>query len=368
MKPRIIIDSLPLLSSLTGVGRYAYENIKELVILNRYQITYFYGYPSAVLMAPSRAKEIKSLRSWIVKNAIIKSISRSIMFSLSGMFLPRYDLYWQPNFIPIHSIKANKIVATIHDFSWEIYPEFQPRERVEYFQKHFYASIGRCDHIITGSQFTRQEIIERTGISPDKISVIYHAVNHNVFYPIVFEKPKQKYILAVGSIEPRKNLKNLLMAYALLDKSFRDEYHLILVGAQGWNNDEIVNNIKKLSTWVKYSGYVNDEALAELYCKAECFIYPSIYEGFGIPPLEAMSCGTPVIVSNASTLPEVCADAAYYIDPTDCNSIKDGILTVLNDKTLQQELIVKGLAHAQAFTWEKSAVEHKMVFEKVLNE
>jgi len=366
MKPRVIIDSLSLLSPLTGVGRYTFENAREIVKLNRYQLTYFYGYASRSLVMPSSAKRIKSLRSWLVKNAMVKSIMRNLMFRISGFFTPRYDLYWQPNFIPNHSIKASKVIATVHDFSWEVYPEFQPPERVDYFQKYFYTSITRCDHIITGSQFTRQEIVERTGISLNKISVIYHGVNHGVFYPRLTKKPDQKYILAVGSIEPRKNLKNLLIAYALLDESFRDEYHLILVGAQGWNNDEIVSDINKLSHWVRYSGYVTDEALAELYSNAATFIYPSLYEGFGIPPLEAMSCGTPVIVSNVSSLPEVCADAAYYIDPMDCNSIKDGIVTVLNNSSLQKELVVKGLIHAKVFSWKKSADDHRRVFDKVL--
>jgi len=366
MKPKVIIDSLSLLGSLTGIGRYTYETAKELAKLNHYQFSYFYGYISDTLMTPSSAKRKKTLRSWIIKNPLIKSIIRTIMFRLSGIIAPRYDLYWQPNFIPNRSIKADKIVATVHDFSWEIYPEFQPRERVVYFQKYFYPSIQQCDHIITGSQFTKREIIERVGISPDKISVIYHGVNHAVFYPRMLKKPEQKYILAVGSIEPRKNLKNLLMAYGMLDKNFRDEYHLILVGASGWNNDEIVNDIKSLSQWVHYSGYVSDEELAELYGNAAVFIYPSIYEGFGIPPLEAMSCGIPVIVSSASTLPEVCADAAYYIDPMDCKDIKEGMLKVLNDEELKKVLILKGLARAKEFSWEKSAAEHQIVFEKVL--
>lgn len=369
MKPRIIIDSLSLLGSLTGIGRYTYENAKELEQLSNYQIDYFYGYVSDKLMIPASAKKTKSLRSLIIKNPFIKSIIRTIMFRLSGMMAPRYDLYWQPNFIPNHGIKADKIVATVHDFSWEIYPEFQPKERVKYFQKYFYSSILKCDHIITGSHFTKREIVERVGISPDKITVIYHGIDHNLFYPReLTNKSPQKYILAVGSIEPRKNLKNLLNAYAMLDKEFKNEYHLTLVGASGWNNDDIVHEMKSLGQWVKYSGYVSDEELAILYSNASLFIYPSVYEGFGIPPLEAMACGTPVIASSASTLPEVCADAAYYIDPLNIKSIKEGILKVLGNEELQKALIAKGLVRAKEFSWGKSALEHQKVFEKVLGE
>ena len=172
--------------------------------------------------------------------------------------------------------------------------------------------------------------------------------------------------MAVGSIEPRKNLKNLLSAYAKLGRNFKDEYHLILVGAPGWNNQDIVDEIKSLNQWVKYTGYVSDDELAKLYTQASLFIYPSIYEGFGIPPLEAMACGTPVIVSNASTLPEVCADAAYYIDPLDVKSITQSMVKVLGDTALQKELTLQGLIRAKEFHWEKSAREHQTVFDKVL--
>ena len=366
MKSKILIDGLALMGPLTGIGRYTYENAKELDHSHRYNIHYFYGYISTSLMAPSNGERVKSLKSLIVKNPLVKSIVRTILFRMAGIFATRYDLYWQPNFIPNQSIKAKKTIATVHDFSWEIYPNFQPRERVEYFQKNFYHSMKLCDHIITGSHYTKKEIIQRTSISPDKISVIYHGINHDVFYPRNVKEPNQRYLLAVGSIEPRKNLKNLLIAYSMLDENFRDKYHLILVGASGWSNDEIYNDMKNLSQWVHYSGYVSDEKLAELYSNASLFIYPSVYEGFGIPPLEAMACGCPVIISNASTLPEVCSDAAYFIDPLDYHTIRDGIIRVLSDSSIQNTLKLKGLAHAKQFSWTKSALEHQEVFNKVL--
>lgn len=367
MKPKILIDALALLGPLTGIGRYTYENAKELARLENYSIDYFYGYISDKLMTPESAKNTKSLRSLIIKNPFIKSIVRSVMFRLSGIISPHYDLYWQPNYIPNQRIKADKIIATVHDFSWEIYPEFQPRERVEYFQKYFYSSLEQCNHIITGSEYTKNEIIRRAGIDTDKITVIHHGIDHNLFYPRQSIKPLQKYILAVGSIEPRKNLINLLKAYAMLDEDVRHEYHLLLVGAEGWNNQEIVNQIKTLSQWVSYSGYVSDKELAQLYNDASLFIYPSIYEGFGIPPLEAMACGVPVIVSDASTLPEVCTDAAYYINPLDTQNIKEGIQKILADKEMQNTLKTKGLARAKEFSWEKSALQHHAVFKKVLD-
>lgn len=368
MKRRIIIDALSLLAPLTGIGRYTYELAKVLREKDDFCYDYFYGYVSRVLINPTDAPAAKSLRSVVVKNPWIKSLVRRVMFQMSGILSPRYDLYWQPNFIPNTSIKADKTVVSVHDFSWEIYPDFQPKERVQYFQTHFYQLLPQCDHIITGTEFSKQEIIERTHISAEKISVIYHGINHAVFYPRTLDNIEQKYILAVGSLEPRKNLKNLLLAYSMLEQNTRDTYHLILVGAAGWNNHDIVNLIESLKTWVHYSGYVSDEQLAELYTQADLFIYPSIYEGFGIPPLEAMACGTPVIVSQASTLPEVCQDAAYYIDPYDIYDIKEKIESVLSSEGLQQELKMKGIARAKLFSWEKSAQEHREVFQKVLKQ
>ena len=195
---------------------------------------------------------------------------------------------------------------------------------------------------------------------------MYHGIDHSLFYPRKNKNLEQKFILAVGSIEPRKNLKNLLLAYASLPLHVKETYHLILVGAGGWENEDIMLLIKQQHSFVTYSGYVNDETLAQLYNDATLFVYPSFYEGFGIPPLEAMACGTPVISSNASSLPEVCADAAFYINPYDVLSMKDAISTLLNDESLRKAFIDKGLKHSQAFTWQKSAKAHSDLFEKLL--
>ena len=369
MKPKIIIDTLSLLGNLSGIGRYTYEVSKILSKNSSYQWSFFYGYISDKLIAPNDQPTTKSLRNLLIQNKFIKATIRKILFFLAGLFSPQYALYWQPNFIPLKSIKTKKIVTTVHDFSWELYAKFQPQERVKYFKDNFYQQITKCDHIITGSYFTKNEIISRTNMSEEKISVIYHGIDHTLFYPSKeHTKERQKYILAVGSIEPRKNLKNLLYAYAQYDDAFKDEYHLYLVGDKGWENSDIWHLIEALGSWVHYTGYISDSQLVNIYRNASLFVYPSLYEGFGIPPLEAMACGTAVIVSNTSSLPEICGDAAYYIDPLNIASIADGIQHILNNDLLREELIQKGLQHAQSFTWDKSAKEHSSVFEKVLSQ
>lgn len=366
MKYKILVDSLALLGSLTGIGRYNYEIIKYLSNLNSYDLSYFYGYISKNLVHAKQNTQLKSIRHLITKNYILKSLVRKISFQITTFFSPKYDLYWQPNFIPIPSIKAKKTVVSVHDFSWEYYPEFHPKERIEYFKSHFYHSIQCCDHIITGSHYTKQEIIERTKISAEKITVIYHGIDHNIFFPRPKHKQNQHFILAVGSIEPRKNLKNLLLAYNLLDESLKKEYHLILVGAEGWKNQDIMELITTMQPFVSYSGFVDDKTLAQLYSDATLFIYPSFYEGFGIPPLEAMASGTPVISSNASTLPEVCADAAYYIEPNDIEAITAAMNLFLKNPSLQDEYIQKGLIRSKHFSWKKSGEEHNDLFKSLL--
>lgn len=366
MKYKILVDSLALLGSLTGIGRYNYEIIKYISNLNSYDLSYFYGYISKNLVHTKSDTHLKSIRNIITKNYIIKSLIRKIMLKLIAFFSPSYDLYWQPNFIPIPLIKAKKTVVSVHDFSWEHYPEYHPKERIEYFKSHFYHSIQYCDHIITGSHYTKQEIIERIGMSTEKITVIYHGIDHKVFFPRPKCTKSQHFILAVGSIEPRKNLKNLLLAYNMLDESLKKQYHLILVGAAGWKNQDIMELITTMQPFVSYSGYVDDETLAQLYSDATLFVYPSFYEGFGIPPLEAMASGTPVISSNASTLPEVCADAAYYIDPNDTEAISMAMNIFLNNQSLQEDYIKKGLMRAKFFSWEKSGQEHNKLFESLL--
>lgn len=366
---KIIVDGLSSFGQLSGIGRYAHEISVYLVCSKIFIVDFFYGYIAHNKMILQEDQpNVASFRKLMIKNRFVKSIARMFIHHFSKLFCPVYDLYWQPNFIPLKGIKAKKIVTTVHDFSWKHYPEFHPKERIEYFEKNFYPSLKRCNHIITGSYFTKNEIMEHTGFSPENISVIYHGINHSLFYAREKREIEQKFILAVGSIEPRKNLKNLLIAYASLPLHVKENYHLILVGAGGWNNKEIMMLTQQQYPFVTYSGYVDDEKLAKLYNDATLFIYPSFYEGFGIPPLEAMACGAPVISSNTSSLPEVCADAALYIDPYDIVSIKDSITTLLSDEPLRKSYIDKGFKHSQTFTWEKSAKQHSDLFANLLKD
>jgi glycosyltransferase involved in cell wall biosynthesis len=378
----VIINTIPLLSKFTGIAKYTYEISRRLMEFDRsLDSTFYYGYFRKKLYFPdvidisSEERFAKRLKSFMTKVYFFKKLAREgILFS--SKFLNREcELYWEPNNLPIKHIKSEHLITTLHDFSFYVYPDLHLKETREYYKKHFWVNIRKSDRIITGSNFTKSEIIHFLDFDPSKIHVIYHGVDHDNFkihgpemmqtFSELYKLP-EKFILFVGSIEPRKNLKNALLAYNMLPDSFKQEYKFLLAGFSGWNNAEIMEIICREKGNVIYLGYLADRELAYLYNLASVFIYPSLYEGFGLPPLEAMACGTPVIVSRVSSLPEICSDAAYYVDESDIRSISEGIYTVATDDALRKNLIKKGLRRARTYTWDKSAEEHLVVFKEVL--
>lgn len=371
LKYKLLIDSISLMSSLTGIGRYTYEIAKRIENSDFFESNYFYGYCSKKLVHPSDVKDIKTFKSIIIKNKYLKKLARKSLNISSKIFSKKYDIYWQPNFIPNKGIKAQKTITTVHDFSFILHKEFHPKERIEYFEKNFFQNILRSDVLITGSEYSKKEILERLDFEDKDIYVIYHGIDHALFkvyddLNIDFELPK-KFIFSVGSIEPRKNLLGLLKAYNLLSNDIKKEYKLVLAGFKGWENEEIMNIINKNKENIIYLGFISDIELAKTYNLASCFVFPSFYEGFGLPVLESMACGTPVICSNSSSLPEVGGDAVVYCDSYNINDIREKIEFVLSNKNLQKEMIFKGLEQAKLFSWEKSAEKHIQVFQKVLN-
>jgi len=380
IKKKILVDGLALLSPFTGVAKYTYENAYRLQdqYSDKYEWFYDYGFHSKDLIKASNTKQsvnmLKKVKAMIVSRPWIKAMGREVLSTLSYISSPKYDLYWQPNFIP-KRMKAKKVVTTVHDFSFYIQPEWHPKERFKYYKKNFWKKASASDWIITGSNFTKQEIISYMGFPEEKISVIYHAVDHDLYKTYdknILQGTKNKFklnndfLLFVGSIEPRKNLLNLLKAYHFLSDELKEKYPLVLVGFKGWENKEIMQEIEQEKEHIKYLGYLSDEELAHVYNMATLFIFPSLYEGFGIPPLEAMACGTAVIASNVAALPEACGDAAEYIDPNNSHDISEKITTLLTDETKRNALVEKGFKHSKHFTWEKAAKEHMKVFQNLL--
>jgi glycosyltransferase involved in cell wall biosynthesis len=379
----IIINAIPLLSKFTGIAKYTYEISKRILQLDHdFDSTFYYGYFSKKLYFPDfpniSSEEIfaKKLKNIFAKIYFFKKIAREGILFTSKFLNKKCDVYWEPNIVPIRHIKSRHLITTVHDFSFYVYPDWHPKETMEYFKKHFWENISKSESIITASQCTKNEICEFLHYDPSRVSVIHHGVDYSNFklydkdmMQTFFDlyKLPEKFILFVGSIEPRKNLKNALLAYNSLPDAFKKEHKFLLAGFSGWNNAEVMDIICREKGNIIYLGYLSDRELAYLYNLASVFIYPSLYEGFGLPPLEAMACGAPVIVSRVSSMPEICGEAAYYVDPLDVTDIAEGIYTMTTNNNLRKLFIDRGLQKVKMFDWDTSAKEHLAIFNEVMN-
>jgi len=235
-----------------------------------------------------------------------------------------------------------------------------------------YKGIKKATHIIAVSHTTKRDLIHHLAIEEERISVVYEGIDHQVFRPVERRLIDYPYVLYVGTEQPRKNLVGLLKAFRILksQNGFKD-IKLVKVGRSGGLNDkfrkETILTIRELdlSNDVVFTDYVPEEDLPAYYSGAECLVLPSLYEGFGFTPLEAMACGCPVIVSNAASLPEIVGDAALLVEPKDTSSLAGCLQVVLADKDLRQQLVSKGIKRASLFSWENAARETLNVYENV---
>ncbi len=245
----------------------------------------------------------------------------------------------------------NKIV-TIHDISWKHFP-YAVSKKFYYYYKFLIPKIARnSKHIFTVSKFSKDDIVKEFKLPEEKITVISGSCSE-IFKPLQYQK--ENFILSVTSLQPYKNLEKLVLAFLKIKENHND-LKLILVGEV--NNTVFgksnLFDLTKTRDDIIFPGYMNDKDLVEHYNKALIFVFPSLFESFGIPPLEAMACGCPVVASNAASIPEVCEDAACYVDPYNIDDIANGITRVLLDGKLRQDLIQKGLKRVKMFDWEES--------------
>ena len=243
--------------------------------------------------------------------------------------------------------------------------------------KYVPKTVEKSEQLVTISENSKKEIVEHFGVAADKISIVHPFIDETLFNPRPvpevnairkkFNLPN-KYIFFVSNIEPRKNVQGLLEAYASLPSTLQKEYGLVLAGGKGWLNTEIHARADELVAKghnIMRIGYVADEDLPAMLTGASLFVYPSFYEGFGIPPLEAMACGVPVITANNSSLPEVVGDAALLIDAKKPQEISTAIVKLLKDSGLRKRLIAKGYKQCKIFTPERSAAQLQAVIDKL---
>lgn len=296
--------------------------------------------------------------------------------ALAVELLPRgLDLLHSPDFIPPLNGSFRSVI-TVHDLAFLRYPQFLTEE-----SRAYYCQIGdaikRADHIIAVSEATRADLVEMLGAPEYKITVVYEAASEQFRPPTPAEvnRIREKhnllapYILFVSTIEPRKNIDGLLRAYAALIDMMPDAPQLVVVGGKGWLYDKTMAlyDELKLGERVRWLGSVDYADLPALYGAAEVFCLPSFYEGFGLPPLEAMACGAPVVVSGRASLPEVVGEAGLTVDPDDPSSIAGALHRVLTDSALAADLRAKGLTRAEMFSWARAARETLAVYERTLD-
>jgi glycosyltransferase involved in cell wall biosynthesis len=273
-------------------------------------------------------------------------------------------------------VKGKKIV-TIYDMTYKAYPETMTSFKLA-LDLNLKNSCNRADKIITIASFSKEEIVKYLSINPEKIAVTPLGVDINRFHPIkdrsLLLNIKKKlnisedYFLYLGTLEPRKNIKRMIEAYAILKRKYNDIPQLVLAGRLGWGYDSIFESIakNKLENVIKYINYISDEDKILLLNGAFLFIYPSLYEGFGLPPLEAMACGIPVLTSNTSSLPEVVGNAALAVDPLDIDAILNGMECLINNHNLRKDLSERAMVQAKKFSWDSTASMTMDVYQDVL--
>ncbi|MDB5185594.1 MAG: glycosyl transferase group 1 [Candidatus Saccharibacteria bacterium] len=276
-----------------------------------------------------------------------------------------HGLYIFPNFIR-WPLAHSPSVIVVHDLSMFDIPEYSSPKNVEFMTRHLPNSIAKADLIVAVSNSTKESLCNRFNVDPNKVVVAYLAAEPNHYRrtdeEIATVKAKYgifgKYMLFVSTLEPRKNIEGIVRAYRALPKKLRDEYSLVLAGGWGWRDEairEAIQEARMAGDRVVLTGYIDTDDKPALYSGATAFIWPSHYEGFGLPVVEAMSCGTPVLTANNSSLPEAGGDAALYVDSTSHEQLVEGMKQLLTDEHLRKQLIAKGYKQAGKFSWDTCA-------------
>jgi glycosyltransferase involved in cell wall biosynthesis len=342
----------------TGVERYAAELIKHLAKIdhkNEY-ILYFRTPPAQwflELPANFKCKVMPFPKFWT-----------QIRLSWETIIHPVDVMMILASALPI--IHPKNSIATVHDIAFEMFPKAFTTFMRKYLQWSTRFAVKSARKIVSVSQSTKNDLVRIYGADAKKIEVIHLGFDASQYSPKKYEQVQpildkwnlvfQKYILFVGTLQPRKNILKLIEAFDLLRKKNRIEEKLVIVGGKGWLWEPIMNKIESVKDGsIVYLQYLSNEDLKVVFSGASLLTLPALYEGFGLPPLEAMASGVPVVVSNISSLPEVVGDAGRLVEPDSVDSIAEGILEVLTNQNLRVQMIENGLLQAKKFTWEECA-------------
>ena len=372
---RIGIDYTSAVRQRAGIGRYTRGLIGALAEVdrtNRYQ-----------LFSAGRDPEAKAWPSnFHLRTLPLTDRHLSILWQRLRVPLPveaitgPLDLFHSPDFA-LPPVRRARTVLTVHDLSFMRYPECSSSALLAYLLRAVPRSVARADVILADSESTRRDLVELLHVAPERARVVYPGVEAR-FVPqgdapalgamLARYGVRRPYILGLGTLQPRKNFVRLIRAYGLL-RNRRDLPHqMVIGGGKGWLYEEIGETIAELGLedHVRLIGFVADDDLPALYSAADIFAFPSLYEGFGLPVLEAMGCGTPVVTSTASSLPEVAGDAAILVDPHDVEALAEALGRLVDDDGLRNDLRLRGFERARRYTWRDAAVRLLGVYTHVL--
>lgn len=376
---RVAFNATSLLSPLTGIGQYSRQLALGLVSHDNIDADFFYGavWSKQVRGAPlpGPAGLVPWLRSHIPFSYELRRLVQNNRFAQYAQ-KQAFDLYHEPNILPLPF--CGPTVITVHDLSWIRYPQAHPIERVRAMDKHFKPGLERASLILTDSEFVKRELMDVFGVKPERIRPVHLGVEA-LFHPRPADETRTvlqahglvhgQYLLAVGTLEPRKNLQVALRAFVQLTPALRKRFPLVLVGMKGWHTSALEQQIAPLvaAGEIRQLGYLPREDLATIIAGATTLIYPSIYEGFGLPPLEAMACGVPVITSNVSSIPEVVGDTGLMLDPQNVNGFAEAMRLVITTPELRAAMATKALSRSHQFNWASCVSETVDAYKWVLN-
>lgn len=381
---KILVNATPLLVPLTGIGQYIRNLFTAMDKMPDADINMYYGLrcekgvrPLSSATAQKVTRTFSMLQRLIPRGRTLRRVAEKALFAYHTRSSAERTLYHEPSYVPLPYNGPQ--VVTVCDLSCFDHPQTHPKERVELMQRNMPAAMAKADHIIVISEATGAALQRWFNVDKSRITNTYLAADPR-FQPQPADAlaPRlaslglttEAYVLCVGTLEPRKNLTTLFLAYGGLSAALRKRYPLVVAGMSGWNTEALIKSAEDLIRRgeLRLLGYVEDTLIPSLYAGAAAFCYPSRYEGFGLPALEAMASGVPVITSNQTSLPEVVGDAGLMLDPDDVDGLREQLQRLLEDRVFAEMLGQRGLARSRMFSWERCARETFAVYQKVMQQ